>query len=151
MSAFRSLGHLARRFLGSLSRRAPQPNDVEWGHSQLLPAEVDLWDRMTVQDRRHSLVVARRFADRLPDATRPEMAAALLHDVGKVESGLGTAARVVATLVGPRGRRFRAYHEHERLGAELLARVGSDPVTVTLVQGNGRPPAVAALASADHV
>ena len=57
------------------------------------------------------------------------MAGALLHDVGKLESGLGTLARVVATIVGPRTARFRRYHDHERIGADLLVAAGSTPVT----------------------
>ncbi|HAP75265.1 MAG TPA: hypothetical protein DCR14_04215 [Acidimicrobiaceae bacterium] len=146
-----SIAHLARRFVGSLSRREPLAADVAWAHQHLLPSEAALWDRMAVQDRRHSLLVARRFVERLPDATRHEAAAALLHDVGKLQAGLGTLGRVLATVVGPRGTRFRAYHDHERLGAELLAEAGSDPGTVGLVQGSGRPEAVAALAAADHV
>ena len=42
------------------------------------------------------------------DVDRDEMAAALLHDVGKVECGLGTFGRVAATVVGPRTQRFRS-------------------------------------------
>ena len=80
---------------------------------------------MTVQDRRHSILVARRFVEFAPEASRAEVAAALLHDVGKLASGLGTFARVVATVVGPRTDRFRPYHDHERLGAEMLAAAGS--------------------------
>ena len=56
-----------------------------------------------------------------PTATRAEMAGALLHDVGKIEAGLGTFGRVAATVVGPRTRRFRLYHDHEAIGAGLAA------------------------------
>ncbi len=70
------------------------------------------------------------------------MAAALLHDVGKVESGLGTFARVGVTLAAMGAGRTRLlgwsgfvpcaprpslvagpvgmYLAHDRLGAELL-------------------------------
>ena len=60
--------------------------------------------------------------DRRPAADRAEVAGALLHDVGKVEAGLGTFGRVVATVVGPRTERFRTYHDHEAIGARLAAR-----------------------------
>ncbi|MCB0957808.1 MAG: hypothetical protein R2694_20510 [Ilumatobacteraceae bacterium] len=149
MSVFGTVGHLARRFATSLSRRPPAADDLAWAHAMLLPSEAALWDRMTAQDRRHSILVARRFVERLPDATRPEVAAALLHDVGKLEAGLGTFARVAATVVGPRGRRFRAYHDHEAIGAGLLADAGSDTVTVSLVTGHGR--AAEVLRAADDV
>ena len=58
---------------------------------------------MSNQDRRHSALVGQRFAAMDPDAPRELVAGALLHDVGKIECGLGTFSRVAATLVGPRG------------------------------------------------
>jgi hypothetical protein len=143
-----SLGHLARRFAGSVSRRPPSASDEAWAREQLLEGERVLWAQMSAVDRRHAIVVARRF-DAAGEWTRDELAAALLHDVGKLESNLGTMARVAATVVGPRGRRFRRYHEHEELGATMLARAGSSPVTVALVRGQGR--AAAALRIADDV
>lgn len=149
LDPLRHAGHLARRFATSLSRRPPPAADVAWAHTHLLAAEGALWDRMPVQDRRHSLLVARRFAELAPDADRPQVAAALLHDVGKSISGLGTFARVAATLVGPRTARFREYHDHERLGAEMLRTAGSAEVTVELVQGRG--PAAGALRRADDI
>lgn len=143
-----SLGHLARRFAGSLSRRPPSEADASWAVAQLLPAEAALWQRMAVQDKRHSILVARRFVD-LADEPSREQIAALLHDVGKLASGLGTCARVLATIVGPRTARFRQYHDHERLGAEMLRAAGSAAATLELVQGAG--PAAAALRQADDI
>ena len=52
-------------------------------------------------DRRHSAAVARRVERSLGErATRPVLAAALLHDVGKLDAHLRTYGRVVATLAG---------------------------------------------------
>jgi hypothetical protein len=144
-----SIGHLARRFATSLSSAPPPAADVEWVQQWLSTAEYELWARMPVADRRHSVEVARRFAARRPHATTAEMAGALLHDAGKVESGLGTFGRVVATIVGPRTRRFRLYHDHEAIGARLAAAAGSDPETVALIEGRG--PAAADLRAADEV
>jgi hypothetical protein len=81
--------------------------------------------------------VARRFVAVRPEATRAEIAGALLHDVGKIECGLGTFGRVAATVVGRRGRRFTLYHDHERIGAELAEAAGSDPATVDLIAERG--------------
>jgi hypothetical protein len=144
-----SAGHLARRFATSLSSAPPPAADVEWAQQWLSPAEHDLWAQMPAADRRHSIEVARRFVARRPDATPAEMAGALLHDAGKVEAGLGTFGRVVATLVGPRTRRFRLYHDHEAIGARLATAAGSDPETVALIEGRG--PAAADLAAADDI
>lgn len=132
-----SLAHLARRFVGSWSRSEPPAADVDWVRSQLMAPEFDAWSAMAVQDRRHSIVVARRFVGLAPFATRAEVAGALLHDVGKQVAALGTFARVAATVVGPRTSRFRQYHDHEALGAAMLAGAGSDPVTIELVMGGG--------------
>jgi hypothetical protein len=146
-------GHLARRLATSLSRREPAVVDAAWAESYLLGAEVQLWRRLDAQDRRHAITVARRFEAIGRTAamawSREEMAGALLHDVGKLDSHLGTVARVVATLVGPRTERFRSYHDHEQIGADLLAHAGSSPITADLVSGHGR--AAAALAAADQI
>ena len=129
--------HLARRFFASLSRRPPSDSDLRWAHSLLSTSERDLWNSMPATDRRHSIEVARRFQSHRPVATKPEMAGALLHDVGKTASGFGTLARVVATVVGPRTKRLREYHDHEAIGAAMAEAVGSDRVTVALVRGEG--------------
>lgn len=132
-----SLVHLARRFATSLSSTPPPASDTAWAVEQMSLAEAELWERMSVQDRRHSILVARRLVEFAPEASRPEVAGALLHDVGKLDSGLGTFRRVVATIVGPRTHRFRRYHDHERIGAEMLVTAGSEQVTIELVQGRG--------------
>ncbi len=94
-------------------------------------------------------MVARRFESMGDSWSRDEVAGALLHDVGKLDSGLGTIGRVVATIVGPRTDRFRRYHDHERIGADMLDAAGSSDITIELVRGRGR--AAAALADADHI
>lgn len=129
--------HLAARFFGSLSSRPPEPSEEVWAESLLLPGEVALWRQMSNQDRRHSAKVARRFQQAKPDATRAEMAGALLHDVGKIECRLGTWGRVAASVVGGRTERFRLYHDHEAIGARLVRAAGSDPATVELVDQRG--------------
>lgn len=140
--------HLAARFFGSLSKRPPDPDAEAWAAGQLLAGEVALWQQMSNQDRRHSIKVARRFIEARPAATRPEVAGALLHDVGKIECGLGTWGRVVASVVGGRTERFRSYHDHEAIGARLAQRAGSDPATVELIDERG--PAYEVLKACDR-
>src|SRR5204863_134422 len=74
-----------------------------------------------------------------PAPPRPVVAAALLHDCGKSEAGLGTFERVGATVwitvvgrahAGTGDGRIARYTRHEPIGAELLRAAGSDPVTV---------------------
>jgi hypothetical protein len=135
--------HLARRFFGSLRRGGPSALDEAWARSQLLAGEVEVWARLSGADRRHAVGVAREVA-RTHDA-RPVLAAALLHDAGKVVSDLGTFARVGATVVGlVRGRevggRVGDYLRHPQLGAELLREAGSDPLTVAWTAEHHLPP-----------
>jgi hypothetical protein len=88
------------------------------------------------------------------------MAAALLHDVGKLEAGIGTFTRVAVTLMalaagrerllaaaagGRRGtrwlRRPGLYLVHDRLGAEMLQRAGSHDLTVSWTREHHLDPA----------
>ncbi len=147
--------HLTKRFVTSLWPLGPSSQDDEWARSHLVEGEVALWKRMSSQDRRHSIGVARRVEDALGDgATRPVVAAALLHDVGKIESRLGTMLRVVATAsaaiagretaelwVTSTGvtRRIGLYLKHPSIGADLLAMAGSDPFTETWAREHHHP------------
>lgn len=109
-----------------------------------------LWSTMPAADQRHSVAVARRAAAMRSassaGATGGDLrAAALLHDVGKLGCGLGTAGRVIATvaswLVGHStvagwssrgGWRARAacFADHQRIGAQLLREAGARPLAV---------------------
>ena len=140
--------HLVRRFVTSLPPTPPATTDEVWADRHLLDGERSLWVQLSNQDRRHSIGVARRFVEARPDATRAEIAGALLHDVGKIECELGTFGRVAATLLGPRTERFRMYHDHEAIGARLADEAGSDEVTVALVDERG--PAYPTLELADY-
>lgn len=139
--------HLAKRFFGMLVPVGPSRAHEAWAVEQLLPGEVVLWQRMSRVDRRHAAGVARRVQAELgDDATRPVLAAALLHDVGKVDANLGVYGRVIATLSAKaikhdpdiikawtrtRGftRKVGLYTLHPKLGGDMLGLAGSDPLT----------------------
>lgn len=158
---FGSLGHLATRFFGALWPGGPRRADEDWARRWLQPGELELWERMSGPDRRHAVGVAHATVELLDDGSDPEravVASALLHDVGKVESGLGTIARALVTgiaLVVGRARlvadpapgrrearwhrRTRQYFTHDRLGADLLRLAGSDPLTVAWARQHHLP------------
>ena len=140
--------HLVKRAVSSFSNATPEISSAF--SSFLLPDELKLWSAMPGRDQSHSIEVLKRFLVLYPEATRAQAAAALLHDVGKVQSGLGWFGRIVATVVGPRTRRFRLYHLHEELGAEMLRGI-SEAETVALVRGDGSVLVVTALLEADNI
>jgi hypothetical protein len=131
--------HLARRFFGALWPGKPAATDTAWVGTVLNERELVVWKRMPNHDRRHSIRVARDVEARLADtkyAGDPRWAeAALLHDIGKLDSDLGVFGRVAATLAGAaaghdmadawsqkRGitRRFGLYLRHPELGASRI-------------------------------
>ncbi len=148
--------HLARRFFGSLRPGGPSQADREWVESVLSAAEHALWCRQSGPDRRHSADAARRVERRLgADATAPVLAAALLHDIGKLDADLGTWGRVIATLsakvaghdtsrlwIRSTGftRRVGLYLHHPEIGADMLELAGSDPLVVAWAAQHHRPP-----------
>ncbi len=109
--------------------------------SHLNPALEELFLRMAARDQVHALRVLRR----LGDAESLLQQAALLHDVGKSETPLGTVGRSVLVLAGATGTvglltqvpgigpKVRRYLEHPRIGAELLRRAGADGPLVQIV------------------
>ncbi len=150
--------HLARRFFQSMADRGPDSADEAWLVGLLSGAEAALYQQMSTVDRSHALRSA-RCPLLIDDAQR---VAAALHDVGKIRAGLGTWARVGATVVGasyPRGLRGRwaDYQDHPRLGAAMLLDAGSAELTVAWAaehhlprEESSLPPEVAAvLAAAD--
>ncbi len=148
--------HLTKRFVGMMSRQPLAGDDVRWADGILLDGESALWNQLPLPDRRHSVAVARRFVSEFAtasgEASRDEIAAALLHDIGKLQSNLGVWSRVVSTVVGPRTQRFRLYHDHEQLGAELLRSAGSSPATIALIDGSSLDVrAIEALRRADDI
>jgi hypothetical protein len=137
-----SWGHLAGRFFGALRPGGPSPEDRAWVETVLEPAEYALWARQPGHDQRHTAQVARHVEAALAggphagDSRWP--ACALLHDIGKLASGLSIPHRVLATLAGRvtdgavadseehRGlrRRIALYLRHSELGADMIRMAG---------------------------
>ncbi len=172
---FGSMRHLAGRFFSALLPVGPRRADEHWAQENLLPGERSLWERMSGADRRHAVGVAHRTVAELQApageqvADRDVVAAALLHDVGKIEAGLGTWARAGVTFAamatgrdhlvswsgaadpqsaepGPGARRVSwrqrigLYLSHDRVGAQLLSEAGSDPLTIAWAGDHHKPP-----------
>ena len=146
--------HLVRRFFGSLRPGGPSSRNTQWVESVLSPSELALWRRMSGPDRRHSAQVARAVQQSLgTEAPTEVLAAALLHDVGKIHSHLRTFGRVVATLtiktagrdevaswsqVGGIHRRIALYQNHPAIGGDDLELAGSHPLTTAWTREHHR-------------
>ena len=153
--------HLAKRFFGAIKPGPPPLTDERWALRQLLPGEAEIWRRMNNPDRRHAIEVARavdaqrhRWSESAD--VREVCAAALLHDCGKVVSGLRTPARVLATvfwlvvdedtadrwLSDGSGIRLRLaqYRRHPSIGAGLLQAAGSARLTPRWAEQHPLPP-----------
>ncbi len=154
--------HRAKRFFRSIVPRPPSNESTRWALGHLAPGEQELFTRMAVVDRAHSIAVARAVEANLgrvglapgDEGARWVMTAALMHDVGKSVPGLGIYGRVVATLCKAAGgasmagvwaqrrgitRRVGLYMQYPQLGADLLAVAGSDPLVVAWAAEHHEP------------
>lgn len=134
--------HLAGRFFGALRPGGASSADREWVAGVLTPEELTLWRRLPAHDQRHTALVARRVEVALARSAYAGdtrwLACALLHDIGKVASGLSVPGRVLATLAdrAARGRlsdweerrglarRLALYLRHGEIGADMIRLAG---------------------------
>ena len=143
-----SFAHLAKRFFASLRPGGVSAEVDRWAEGHLLPGEIALWRQMPSFDRRHAAGVAAEVERRLGEPSRAVLAAALLHDVGKIASGFGVFPRVLATLwTALRGRervaegdgRLARYVRHPAIGGDLLVEADADPLTVSWAREHHLP------------
>ncbi len=135
--------HLTRRFFRALWPGPPRAESVAWVEGILEPGELALWRQLPNHDRRYSIAVARRVEHALAGTEYADdprwLAAALLHDTGKLDAGLGVVGRSVATIVAslagtPRVERWRGrggwrgrvadYRVHDEHGAARIRAAG---------------------------
>ncbi len=135
--------HLARRFVRALWPGPPRAQDVAWVESILEPNELALWRALPNHDRRYTVRVARQVEERLAGTEYAKqsqwLAAALLHDVGKLDAGLGVLGRTGATVMGAWTgsgrverwagtmgfrRRVAWYLRHDERGADRIRAAG---------------------------
>ena len=143
------IGHLARRFATSLRARPLDDADRGFVRDALRTSELDCWARLGRADQAESVATGRAATSLLGEAADPDwLAAALLHDIGKAETGLGTIGRslatVAATIAGARRARawtgsFGRYVNHDELGSARLAQAGARSAAVSWAAVHHRP------------
>ena len=144
------LAHLSGRFVRALWPGSPRAEDLAWVESVLTPAGFVQFRRQPNHDQRHAVGVAREVERRLAGteyAGDPRwLSAALLHDIGKLDSRLGRLGRVVATVSGAVvgrhhaeawsetsgfTRRVGLYLRHTELGGDRI-RLAGEPEEAAL-------------------
>jgi putative nucleotidyltransferase with HDIG domain len=132
----RHLGHLARRFFGSIRSRQPGPEDQVYVAGYLTESEREVFWSQPVPDLTHAIRCSRR-AD--VDGDRPDLArAVLLHDVGKRHASLGTIGRSLATVMAwshlPLPHKMTTYLDHAVLGADELQSMDCEDLVVAFAR-----------------
>jgi len=146
-----------------LGSRAIDEDDRSFVAERLMESELRLFDKMSPPDQRHAVAVALAVRDalgqRLTDLDEKHRAiivvAALLHDVGKNEAGLGSYGRVIATLSARVAgddladvwkqssgftRRVGLYLGYPALGADMLRIAESHPWVIAWAGEHHEPP-----------
>jgi putative nucleotidyltransferase with HDIG domain len=137
------LAHLSGRFVRALWPGPPRADDVAWVESVLGRDGFAQFRRQPNHDQRHAIVVARDVQARLAGTEHADdprwLSAALLHDIGKLDSHLGVYGRVVATVSAAAAghehaeawsqsqgftRRVGLYLRHAELGADRIRLAG---------------------------
>jgi hypothetical protein len=140
----------ARQSVAHITARV-RPAEREALRTWLTPAELDLFDRMHVADRRHGLDVAATLRSR-GVADREVLVAGLLHDAGK-GPGVGLLPRIAWSLgeaFGPAvlavARRLPGFagalerlRDHAELSARLAEAAGCSERTVRLIREQAAP------------
>lgn len=171
--------HLSGRFARALWPGPARPADVAWVESVLSPSAYSEWQLQPTHDRRHTVGVARDVQARLAGTEYADdprwLAAALLHDIGKLDARLGVYGRVVATVSGVAGgpgiadawsersgftRRVGLYLRHPEIGADRIRLAGGPEEAAQWAAAHHSAatwstldipePVIAALAAADN-
>jgi hypothetical protein len=132
--------HLLRRFFGFLTAKPLSPADQQHVAGLLHPRLARAFFAQRPEDQRHAFEVQARVR-----ASAQCTEAALLHDIGKTESGLGAVSRSLATLCRGIGLstngRWKSYLDHGMLGADMLVRLEADDLAVAFTRFHpGSPP-----------
>ena len=134
-----SLGHLAARFLDYVRAKPLTDAERKIVISSLTGEEAHIFFEQGPKDQAHGFAAALVVLES-DQSTGERIRAAMLHDVGKRNAGLGVLGRVAATALIKMGlpltRRFTLYRDHGPLGAADLEVAGSPPLVVEFARAH---------------
>lgn len=124
--------------------------DDDWARGVLTNTEFQVYCTMPKVERSHGVHVAKSVVKHCPTADRALIAAAILHDVGKVDSPQLWAYRVLVHLYPGEKQPYdseltglaaarQALHHHPERGAQLLTSRGVEKRVVALVREHHDP------------
>jgi len=135
-------GHLVGRFFGHIRAEPLGPEDQVFVREHLEGKCAGLFWSQSFPDQRHAVDVARRVHTILPDDPGA-IEAALLHDIGKLQSSIGAVSRSIATVLDAVGmrmtNRMRSYRDHGRRGAVALEEAGCGTLAVAFARYHPGP------------
>lgn len=127
-----SLAHLSSRFFDVLLYRPLDAAERVTVETWLTPDLADIFFAQPEADQRHGYEAGLHV---MAAGTEPDVVvAAVMHDVGKREAGLGILGRVIASLFIMTGlpltRRMQLYRDHGMTAAAELAALGAPPLAI---------------------
>jgi hypothetical protein len=145
----------SRQFWQALSA-SPAPEELALARTVLSPSLHSIFIQMHPGEQAHSLRIARQLIEQ--GETHPDLlAAALLHDSGKIYHPLRIWERVLIVLGKslfpgkvkhwgsgqPKGwkRAFAVAEQHGEWGAQMAAQAGASALVVELIRRHQLPPA----------
>ncbi len=139
----------ARQFRAHLGASVA-PDERAGLDAWLTPAQMELFDRMHVADRRHGLDVVATL--RAEGVTEPDvLIAGLIHDAGKGQTGVwprvayslgqryGGWVWRISSLIPGMGTPLARLRDHAELSAVLAAQAGCSARTVELIRNQDAP------------
>lgn len=137
-----SFGHLAARFFDYLRTAPLAAEDRQTVASILTGAEANIFFEQSQKDQAHGFAAALVVLES-EHSTNEKLRAALLHDVGKRNAGLGVLGRVTASVMIKMGlplpTKFKLYRDHGPVGAADLTAAGSPPLVVEFARAHHGP------------
>ena len=139
---FDTAGHLVGRFFGHIRAEPPGPEDQSFVHQYLNSPCAEMFWSQSFPDQRHAVDVARRVSIALPGDSEA-IEAALVHDIGKREAGIGPVSRSIATILDaahlPMPTPMRIYREHGRRGSVEIEGAGCGELAILFARYHPGP------------